>query len=151
LELDVDGASTFFESFGSDGQTCSVGGNSIVIPFAALRSSTEWQNFAPNDISSTAPPIPNAVPPGISNGDPAPVYFGGFDAQGLLEYLDAMMGDRLRNPANGYGSDARLVDISSTTRIDNTHLHVQQYIDGLEKDDAEFSAGPSYTAVQNSG
>jgi len=57
------------------------------------------------------------------------------------------MGDRLRNPANGYGSDARLVDISSTTRIDNTHLHVQQYIDGLEKDGAEFFAGPSYDLV----
>ncbi len=137
LELRVDNTTTFHESFA----TCRWvrnGAEELTIPFTALRSSAEWQAYAPHEYEA----------------GPPPVTFIGFNAEGLTSYLDAIVGDALKNaiPTTADGFDARLGATTSISRTDATHLHVHQHLDNIHVvwDDIDFgtvSADPSYDLV----
>jgi hypothetical protein len=139
IALRVDNTTTFHESFA----TCrwvGNGGGEIMVPFTALRSSAEWQAYAPE-----------VFPPSTLS---APVTFVGFDSAGLIAHLDAAVGDQLKNeiPSAANGFNAGLGAPTTITRTDATHLHVQQHLVNLDVvwDDIDFgtvSADPSYDLV----
>ena len=137
LQLKVDDTTTFHQSFAP----CRWVGNGgeLDIPFAALRSSAEWQAYAPH----------NYVP-----GSSPPVSFIGFTGEGLTSLLDASMGSQLRNtiPTAASGPDAKLGAATTITRTDATHLHVQQHLKNLHVewkgiDFGDIDADPSYDLV----
>lgn len=137
LQLRVDDTTTFHESFATC-QWVRNGSEELFIPFTTLRSSAEWQAYAPHHYL-----------PG-----PPPVTFVGFNGEGLTSYLDSVVGDQLKNsiPTPASGFDARLGAPTTITRTDATHLHVQQHLVNLhvEWDDIDFgtvSADPSYDLV----
>jgi antimicrobial peptide system SdpB family protein len=138
IRLKIDNTTTFHQSF-STCQWVGNGGNEIMIPFPALRSNAAWQSYAPHVFTTS-----NNVP----------VTFVGFDGPGLIQHLDAAVGDALKNPipTPADGANATLGSPTTISRTDATHLHVQQHLVNLqvEWDDINFgtvSADPSYDLV----
>lgn len=119
IELLADNTSAFSKSFGSG---CAVtvhsddalNGKVVNVPFGELRRSASWQNFHPPSVS------PNSTY----------ASFGGFRGPEMISYLDAVMADQLKNPANKRGTDAGLIDGYPTTStwINRHTLRVNQHI-----------------------
>ena len=155
----MNGTVTFSETF----PTCqwvydsaASDGSSIVVSWLQLRASSAWTSYAPTDLSPTAPSPPNAVPTlqangTYSNGDPNPIWFGGFDQQGLASYIDAMTANNLRNPYNAYGWGASMSAPTTVVRTDDDHLAVQQYVSNLSVDGISASAHPTFDLVLQDG
>jgi hypothetical protein len=136
LELLVDNTTTFEQVFPTC-QWVGQGGSEILIPFPALRSSAQWQAYTPQQFPGSTPE--------------APVTFIGFDSQGLISYLDSIVGDQLKDeiPTAADGFNAGLGAPTTISRTDSTHLHVQQHLVNLDVvwDGTDFgtvSADPSY-------
>ena len=121
LELLVDDTRAFFKSFGSNGVDCQwayksdqAGGSQVSIGFAELRRSADWQGYNPPNL-------------GIGNQYAS---FVGYRGPEMIQYLDSVFGDALRNPANGHGDGAGFRDTHWTTTLaaDRRHLHVAQHV-----------------------
>lgn len=89
--------SAWLTSFGGNGVDCQwayksgeAGGSQVSISFGELRRSPDWQGYNP---------------PNLGIGDRY-ASFVGYRAPELVQYLDAVFGDALRNPANGRGGGA---------------------------------------------
>lgn len=136
LQLKVDNTTTFHQSFAPCRWVG--GGGDLFIPFTTLRSSAEWQAYAPHQYLA----------------GPPPVTFVGFDSAGLTSFLDAAVGSQLRDamPTPASGKNAKLGSKTAISRTDATHLHVHQHLSNIhvEWDGIDFGtvdADPSYDLV----
>ncbi|HEX6836107.1 MAG TPA: hypothetical protein VF334_06015 [Polyangia bacterium] len=137
LQLKIDNTTTFHKSFATC-QWVGLGGHEIFIPFTALRSSPEWQAYAPHAYVPGSPPV----------------TFVGYNGEGLTSFLDAAVGSQLRDamPTPQSGNDAKLGGKTTLTRTDGKHLHVHQHLVDIHVvwDNIDFGtvdADPSYDLV----
>lgn len=105
-------------------------GSALHIPFATIRSSSLWQTFRQDTFGSHTPPI----------------TWVGYDAAGMVAYLDGIAGSKLKNAYGDAGIHARIAYPATLTRLNASHLKVVQHFTGISTTGSDtIDANPSYT------